>query len=74
MSKVAHFKSVGRAGTGAQETIPHYLGQLPSLVICALRDTSGGTNTYVLGTYTATNLLVTVTSSAVYDIIAFVDF
>ena len=74
LANLAHFRSVGRTGTGAVETIPHGLSSTPGYVSVQARDSS---QSVVLGKTGAgtvvadhTNIYVNVASAQVYDLIA----
>lgn len=72
LSNLYSFISAGRTGTGSQETIKHLLGRRPDFIVVTLDDTSGGTNTYVLGVSDKDNILITVTNTATYSVAAFI--
>ncbi len=67
LDKQVHFRSTGRAGTGAGETIPHGLGVIPTIVLVQPRDSS---KSVVITSYDKTNIVLTVENAAVYDILA----
>ena len=75
LKNIVHFRSIGRVGTGATETIPHGLGVTPAYVGCQARDSSqsvvigaGGVTSGVPADHT--NIYVTVANTVPYDLIA----
>lgn len=71
LDELTSYIQTGLTGTGSSQNVAHNLGCVPDLVIVSLRDTIGAANQYTIGTSTTANLVVTVTSSAVFDILAF---
>lgn len=70
-AKALVFVSGVRVGTGAQESIAHGLGTAPTLVLASIQDTNNlATVAITEGTHTATNVLITVTNTASYKLIA----
>lgn len=72
-AKMAIYISAERTATGNEETIEHGLGATPSAVFCVPTDTSPATAggfTVTEGSHTDTNVLVTVTASKKYKVIA----
>lgn len=67
------FQSAVRTATGSSESIAHGLGVVPSLVLAAVQDTNGVALPFVIteGVHTITNILITVTASLKYKVIAF---
>lgn len=65
------FRSTGRTGTGALETIKHNLGVTPTIVFVQPRDSA---SSVVLSATPADhdNIYVTVANAGVYDILALV--
>ena len=70
LGKMWTFVSTGRVGTGALETIDHGGGRRPLLVMVVLDDTIGASNQYTIGVATNASILVTVTTSDTYSILA----
>ena len=71
-SKQKQFLSAVQTGNGAQQSIAHGLGAAPSGVLVSCADNSGSANVFTVteGTHDATNVKVTVTTSAKYKILA----
>jgi hypothetical protein len=65
------FKGLDRTGTGAQETIAHGLGAMPTLISITPRVIDASCNVSGLGK-DETNIYVTVTSGKHYDCLAVV--
>lgn len=67
------FQSAERTATGSAESIAHGLGVVPSLVLVSIQDSNGVALPFsiVEGTHTTTNIVVTVTASLKYKVIAF---
>lgn len=63
------FVSATQTGTGANQNVAHDLGVIPGVVLIAMDSTDS--KTYVLGTHTAQNVVVNVTSGATFKVIAF---
>ncbi|HEY4364457.1 MAG TPA: hypothetical protein VGN17_26060 [Bryobacteraceae bacterium] len=66
-AKLAVFTANAQTGTGSSQNIAHGLGTTPTFVVCV--PTDGGTVSY--GTHTGTNVVVTVSSTKKFDVIAF---
>lgn len=68
----AKFQSTVQTGTGSAQNIAHGLGVVPSLVLVAIYDTNGVAlpHAIVEGTHTSTNVVVTVTASVKFKVIA----
>jgi hypothetical protein len=67
------FKSAEQTGTGAAQSIAHGLGRVPSFVLVVPTDlvpATTGAYTLVEGTHTATNVVVTVTLSKKFVVLA----
>lgn len=70
---VPKFQSTVQTGTGSQQSIPHGLGVVPSLVLVSVYNNDSLTAFSVVeGSHDATNLYVTATSGISYKVIAFV--
>lgn len=67
LNELFPFVSVGRTGTGAEETIPHGLG-LGNPDFVEIMTRSNGT--FSQGTHAAGNLKITVQNGVVYDLVA----
>lgn len=70
----AFFKSSEQTGTGSAQNVAHGLAQTPSLVIIFPTDLSPATTGSVVvteGTHDATNVVVTVTTSKKFKVVAF---
>jgi hypothetical protein len=67
LAKLAVFTANAQTGTGSSQNIAHGLGVTPTFVVAV--PTDGGTVSY--GTHTSTNVVVTVTSTKKFDVIAF---
>jgi hypothetical protein len=66
------FASAEQTGTGGAQNIAHGLGVIPSAVLISVTDDNGGVGfTVVEGAHDATNVVVTVTASAKYKVLAF---
>lgn len=68
------FQSAVQTGTGSAQNVAHGLGVIPSLVLVSIYDTNGVAAPYVIaeGTHTTSNIVVTVTASVKFKVIAFV--
>lgn len=68
------FQSTIQTGTGSAQNIAHGLGVVPSLVLVSIYDTNGVSLPFAIseGTHTITNIVVTVTASVMFKVIAFV--
>ena len=67
-----YFLSAEQTGTGSAQNIPHNLGVVPRLVLVLI---TGSPSTYsaltvTMGTHTASNIVVTVTSGWKYKVYA----
>ena len=72
----ATFKSAEQTGTGSSQNVAHGLGVVPTRVIVYYSDLSPATTGSVVlteGTHTSTNVVVTVTTSKKFFVVAFVD-
>jgi hypothetical protein len=70
-NKISYFKSTEQTGDGTEQSIAHGLGRVPALVIVVPTNSSDTTAyTFVEGTHTSTNVLVTATTGAKYKVIA----
>lgn len=68
-AKMALFGNHANTGTGSPQNIAHGLGVVPSFVtVIFTGSTASQAVTY--GTHTSTNVVVTVTSGAAFDVIA----
>lgn len=66
------YQSAVRTATGSAETIAHGLGVAPSVVLISVYDLNGqAAAVLVEGSHTSTNLIVTVSASVKYKVIAF---
>ena len=63
------FQSSVITASGSQDTIPHTLGAIPSVVLVSIQSATGGFN-ITEGTHDANNLYVTATSGTTYKVIA----
>lgn len=69
-AKMALFVGNGKIGTGSSQNIAHGLGVAPTAVIVSFEgSTTSQAVTY--GSHTSTNVVVTVTTAAVFTVIAF---
>lgn len=68
-NKISFFKSTEQTGTGSAQNIAHGLGRTPTLVVVVPTSTNNG-HTFVEGTHTSTNVVVTATNGATYKVIA----
>ena len=68
IDQMTNYVETGLTGTGSSQSIPHTLGSIPDFVEVHLRDTNS--NNALKGTHTSTDLVVTVTNDAVFDIVA----
>jgi len=66
------FVSAVQTGTGASQNIAHGLGAAPAGVLISCTDNSGSSNVFTVteGTHDATNVKVTVTTSAKFKVLA----
>jgi hypothetical protein len=69
-AKMLKFFANGKTGTGSSQSIPHGMGVVPSFVSCPLTG-STASQAVTYGTHTTTNIVVTVTTGATFDVIAF---
>src|ERR1039457_7277746 len=71
-SKQKQFLSAVQTGNGAQQSIAHGVGPVPAGVLISCADNSGSSNIFTVteGTHDATNVKMTVTTSAKYKILA----
>jgi hypothetical protein len=71
-SKQKQFLSAVQTGTGASQNISHGLGAVPAGVLISCTDNSGSSNVFTVteGTHDATNVKVTVTTSAKFKVLA----
>jgi len=68
LKNTVHFRSIGRAGTGSNETIAHGLGITPAYVELQTR---ASTTAYTIVSFDNKNLVVNVANAAVYDLLAY---
>lgn len=68
-AKMAFFGNHGNTGTGSSQNIAHGLGVTPTFVTVIFTGTTSS-QTVTYGTHTSTNVVVTVTSAATFDVIA----
>jgi hypothetical protein len=69
-AKLAAFMANAKTGTGSVQAVAHGLGVVPSFVTVIFTGSTTA-QAVVYGGHTSTNCVVTVTSGAVFDIIAF---
>lgn len=73
LAKTAQFVSAEQTGTGAPQNIPHGLGAVPAAVFISPTDLAPaviGDYTVVEGAHDATNVILTVTTSKKFKVIA----
>lgn len=71
IDRTASFQSGSQTGTGSSQNVAHDLGAIPDMVIVQVDDES--TATAILGTHTATNIVLTVTNAKTFKILAWVN-
>ena len=66
------FLSPVETATGSPQSIAHGLGAVPAGVLVSCYDNSGSTDVFTVteGTHTSTNVVVTVTASAKFKVLA----
>jgi hypothetical protein len=69
-SKMAVYHGTAKTGTGSAQNIAHGLGVVPSIVMINFTG-STASQAVTQGTHTTTNIVVTVTSAATFDVLAF---
>lgn len=68
--KINFFASTEQTGNGSEQSIAHGLGTAPGVVMVIPSGLADSANTFVQGTHTTTNVLVTATNTAKYYVIA----
>lgn len=63
------FVSASQTGTGSSQSVAHDLGVIPGVIMVIVDDSS--TATYILGTSTSQNVVLTVTNAKTFKIVAF---
>jgi hypothetical protein len=69
-SNINMYGGNGKTGTGSPQSIAHGLGAIPSFVTITFTGTTAA-QAVTYGTHTNTNIVLTVTSAATFDVIAF---
>lgn len=69
-SKINYFLSTEVTGNGSAQNTPHGLGAIPTAVMIIPSGTASGANTFVQGSHTSTNAVVTATTGAKYYVLA----
>ena len=71
-SRQKQFLSTVQTGTGASQNVAHGLGATPAGVLVVPVDTTASTNAWAVaeGTHTSTNVVLTVTASATFKVLA----
>lgn len=70
LKMTSEFKSTEQTGNGSAQNVAHGLGATPSLVLVIPTDVPAGQATFVEGSHTATNVIVTATTGAKYKVYA----
>ncbi len=71
VTSLSVFKSTEQTGNASEQSVAHGLGVVPSLVIIVPTKVATAGDTFVEGTHTSTNVLVTASTGAKYKVIAF---
>ena len=72
LSNAKLFVSAIQTATGSAQNVAHGLGAVPAAVLISCTDNSGSSDVFTVteGTHTSTNVVVTVTASAKFKVLA----
>ena len=69
-AKLNYFLSTEQTGNASAQNIAHGMGTIPTAVIVIPSGVASGANTFVQGSHTSTNAIVTATTGAKYYVLA----
>lgn len=69
-AQINYFLSTEQTGNGSEQSVAHGLGSTPTAVLVIPSGVADSANTFVQGTHTSTNVLVTATNTSKYYVFA----